>query len=340
MTDQLAELEEIAQRAKGGLKNVTTEAQLEDWRRLNLGRKGALPLFLRSVKSLPIEVRKAIGQPANALRQELTTLFDQVKEEMSMKGKVKPFDISMPGIKPTIGHLHPLTITLRRIWDIFSSMGFQIIEGPLVEETKYNFDVLNMPLDHPARAETDTFYLNNGHLLRTHVSAMQVRAVLEQHLKPPFRFVLPGLVFRAERTDATHETHFYQFDGLAVDRHINLQHLRGVIDTLYTTFFNRPIISRLRPAYFPFVEPGFEVDISCIFCQQKGCRVCKQTGWIEVMGAGLIHPIVLANMNIDHEQWQGFAFGSTVDRLAMLQYSIDDIRLFWSGDVRFLNQFS
>jgi phenylalanyl-tRNA synthetase alpha chain len=219
-------------------------------------------------------------------------------------------------------------------------MGFQLAEGPLVEEARFNFDMLNIPLEHPARAETDTFYLENGHILRTHTSPVQVRTVLENNLTPPFKIFSPGRTFRSEKTDATHESTFHQFEGLAVGDNITIAGFKGDIEQIFARFFGQNISVRLRTSYFPFVEPGFEVDISCVFCQAKGCRVCKHSGWIEVMGAGMVHPNVLRNMNINPEKYQGYAFGGAIDRLTMLRHGINDIRLFWSGDIDFLRQFS
>ncbi len=238
------------------------------------------------------------------------------------------------------GHLHPLTQVIDRISEIFSSMGFEIVMGPEIETEHYNFDVLNIPAHHPARDLWDTFWLapqEAGKLLRTHTSPMQVR-YMESH-EPPIRIIVPGKVYRYEATDATHEAQFYQIEGLAIGKDISLAHLKGTLDAFFREFFNASLAVRLRPSYFPFVEPGVEVDISCFKCAGKGCGVCKQSGWIEIMGAGMVHPNVLRNGNVDPEMWQGFAFGMGVDRLAMLKYGIDDVRLFYSGDLRLVNQF-
>ncbi len=246
-----------------------------------------------------------------------------------------------------IGHLHPLTLTLNRIHEIFAALGFIIADGPEVEEAKYNFDALNTPLDHPARSASDTFMIDpasvNGEkdlVLRTQTSPMQIRSVEAMHLKPPLYVIAPGRVFRREKVDATHESTFYQFEGLGISETTSIADFKAIIAEFFSVFFQKDVTVRLRPSYFPFVEPGFEVDMSCVFCGGSGCRVCKHTGWIEVMGAGMVHPNVLKNMNIDSEKYQGFAFGGAIDRLTMIRHGITDIRTFWSGDIRFLKQFS
>lgn len=353
MTKTPAELLKLKSEAQASLSEVTSADALEAWRVKYIGRKGAVPLLLREVKKLPLAERKAIGQAANALRRELEDLYTEKKQTIQHKPIAKK-DLGIGhwslGFAP-LGHFHPITLTIRRIQDIVAAMGFFIVEGPEVEEAQYNFDLLNIPLEHAARAETDTFYIQDHPklVLRTQTSPVQLRAVLENNLTPPFKVVSPGRVFRAERTDATHESTFYQFEGLEVGESITLADFKGVIEAFYSTFFGRDVKIRLRPSYFPFVEPGFEVDVSCVFCQgpaprsspsEVGCRICKYTRWIEIMGAGMVHPNVLRNMNVDPAKYQGYAFGGAIDRLAMLQYGIDDIRLFWSGDIRFLKQFS
>lgn len=340
MTASDTDLVALHNEAQQRLKDVTSLPHLEEWRKQYLSRKGQVPQLLRTIKDIadPGERQKQ-GQAANRLREDLMRLYLAHKSHIEQTQRTSHFDITVPGKRPIGGHLHPLTIFQRRIRDIFSSMGFVMVEGPLIDEPRYNFDALNIPLDHPARGEADTFYLTNGLLLRTHTSAMQVRAVLENNLTPPFRLLIPGLVFRNERTDATHETLFFQVEGIMIGKDITVGNFRSVVESFYEALFMKKVESRLRPQYFPFVEPGFEVDLRCVFCDGKGCRVCKQTGWIEVMGAGMVHPVVLKNMNINPKQWQGFAFGGSIDRLAMLHYGIQDIRLFWSGDLRFLTQF-
>lgn len=345
MTEAENTIKHLKEKATSELSDISTAEALEMWRVTYLGRKGVIPVLLRGIKDLPVEERKVVGKMANEVRQELEAAYEEKKQNVGEVMHVKDvnyagtLDIDIPG------HIHPLTLTIRRIQNIFTALGFLVVEGPEVEEARYNFDQLNISFEHPARAETDTFYVKTKKdepqvVLRTHTSPVQVRAVLENDLHPPFKVLSPGRVFRSERTDATHETTFYQFEGLVVGEDISVADLRGVIETFYSLFFGSRVTIRLRPSYFPFVEPGFEIDMSCVFCQQKGCRVCKQSGWIEVMGAGMVHPNVLRNMNVDPKKYQGFAFGGAVDRATMIRHSIDDIRLFWAGDIRFLKQFT
>lgn len=345
MTEPLdAQLKALKDKALSSLAQAKKAAQLEQWRITYLGRKGAIPKLLRQVKNLSLQEKRLIGQEGNELRRQLDKLYEEKKKQF--KSTALPISPTSPiPAQPLVGHLHPLTLALRRVQEIFSALGFLIVAGPEVEEARLNFDQLNIPLEHPARAETDTFYLQERReakslVLRTHTSPVQLRAVLENNLTPPFRILSPGRVFRAERTDTTHETTFYQFEGLVVGDDITIADFKGTIETFYRVFFGRQVSTRLRPGYFPFVEPGFEVDISCTFCRSSGCRACKNTGWIEVMGAGMVHPNVLRNMNIDPQAHQGFAFGQSIDRIVMLNHGIDDIRLFWSGDIKFLKQFS
>ncbi|MEX1112405.1 MAG: phenylalanine--tRNA ligase subunit alpha [Candidatus Andersenbacteria bacterium] len=333
-------IQRIEKDAKAQLEAVQTAGDLEAWRVSYLGRKGAVPLFLRGVKDLPLDQRAHAGAAANALREELEAAFGRKQNELG--GETTHEDPIGKYREGGEGHLHPLTLAIRRISNILSAMGFLIVEGPEVEEAQYNFDLLNIPLEHSARKEQDTFYLSSHPelVLRTHTSPVQVRAVLERNIVPPFRIASPGRVFRAERTDATHESTFHQFEVLSVGENVTIADFKGTVETFYSAYFQSDVTIRLRPSYFPFVEPGFEIDMSCVFCQQKGCRICKHTGWVEVMGAGMVHPNVLRNMNVNPEKYQGFAFGGAVDRLVMLQHGIYDIRLLWSGDFRFLKQFS
>lgn len=347
MTKTPAELLSLKREAQASLSDATTPDALETWRVRYLGRKGVVPLLLREIKKLLLEERKEIGQVANQLRRELEELYESKKQAIQRKPIAKK-DLGIGhwelGFVP-LGHFHPITLTIRHVQDILAALGFEIVGGPEVEQEYYDFDALNIPFQHPARAETDSFYLEprrpqgQGLVLRSSTSAVQVRSVIENHLTPPFKIASPGRVFRNEKVDATHESTFHQFEGLAVGESITLADLKSVIEALYSTFFNQAVNIRFRPGFFPFVEPGLEVDMSCPFCK-KGCRVCKYTRWVEIMGAGMVHPNVLRNMNVDPAQYQGYAFGGAVDRLAMLQYGIDDIRLFWSGDIRFLRQFS
>ena len=331
--NELAKLGDIALTELG---TISTAAALEQWRVKYLGRKGQVSHLLRQVKDLPEEEKAVVGEAGNRLRQKLEAAFMAASEKMNQDES-----LNVSATLAAVGHLHPLTLSIRQLYAVLSSLGFKPVEGPQVEEAKYNFDYLNIPIEHPARAETDTFYLANpGLVLRTHTSPVQVRAVLEQHLRPPFRICSPGRVFRSESTDSSHESTFYQFEGLEIGKDVSVAHLKGAIAAIYSRFFGTDVTTRLRTSYFPFVEPGFEVDISCFFCSQTGCRVCKHSGWIEVMGAGMVHPNVLRNMNIDPDQFQGYAFGGAIDRLTMLRHGINDIRLLWSGEFEFLKQFS
>lgn len=341
------QLEELGKKASEELRVCEDARSLEAWRVTYIGRSGKFPEILRGVKDLPLEDKKIIGSRANELRRQLEEAY--VDKERTISGTTKSSEhlkATSYQLQAEVGHLHPLTLTLNRVYDIFSAMGFVIADGPEIEEARFNFDLLNIPLEHPARGEGDTFMVDpasvngeTGLVLRTQTSPMQIRSVKEFELHPPFSVIAPGRVFRKEKADATHESTFYQFEGLSVGTSTSIADFKSVIETFFSTFFNIDVTIRLRPSYFPFVEPGFEVDMSCPFCE-TGCRVCKYSTWIEVMGAGMVHPVVLKNMNIDPEQYQGYAFGGAIDRLTMIQHGINDIRLFWSGDIRFLRQFS
>lgn len=344
MTEPIEEhLARLKSEAAAALKEAATAQELETWRIQYLGRQGAIPRLLRTIKDLPLELRRTIGQQGNTLRQELEQAYAAKKKTMpaGLPAEASAKAGKTPGVKEAgVGHLHPLTIATRDIQAIFSELGFLLAEGPLIEDPKYNFDLLNIPLEHPARAETDTFNLTNGMVLRTHTSPVQLRSVLTNNLTPPFSVYSPGRTFRAERTDASHEHTFSQVEALMVGNAITIADFKGTVEYLYSKFFNQDITTRLRPSYFPFVEPGFEIDMSCVICRQQGCSVCQRSGWLEMMGAGMVHPNVLRNMNVDHKKFQGFAFGGGIERLAMLRHGISDIRLFLSGDLRFLRQFS
>ncbi len=311
--------------------------EIKDLKNLNelytqyLGRKGELTRVLRSLKDLSEKERKEKGQLANQIKKELEEVFKEKREEFSIKeakfnGKKGWIDVSAPGEKIPQGHLHPITLVQREVEEIFQSMGFSVINGPEVENEKYNFDALNIPQDHPARDLWDTFWLKDINLLlRTHTSPMQARYMEKNN--PPFRIIVPGRCFRHEATDATHEAQFYQFEGLMVGENVSAANFKGVIESFLTRFFGKGTEIRLRPGYFPFVEPGFEID-----ARLKGGK------WLEMMGAGMVHPNVLKNAGYT-KKWQGFAFGVGIERLAMIKYKVDDIRLFYSSDLRFLKQF-
>jgi len=337
MTNQSSAAKDLTTKAQSALELIASADQLENWRIKYLGRKGLVSQLLRGVKDLPPAERQSAGQAANHLRQALEADYQKKFEEIQLTPSPRLGEGR--GEVDKKGSLHPLTLTIRRLQEIFTDLGFMLVEGPLVEDPQYNFDLLNIPPEHPARAETDTFFVKGGHVLRTHTSPVQIRSVKENNLKPPFKVVSIGRCFRAEKLDPTHSHTFHQVENLVIGSDVTIATFKGVVEEFYSRFFKQAIVSRLRPSYFPFVEPGFEVDISCLFCQ-TGCRVCKRTGWIEMMGAGMVHPTVLKNMAIDPEQYQGYAFGGGIERLTMLQQDINDLRQFWSGDVKLISQFS
>lgn len=337
-------IDALREQALQELSACTTAQKLEAWRVAYIGRKGKITTLLRHVKDVPAAQRREIGEAGNQARRILEEAFAGKQEQVGDSAATPKKQRQGSGVTylsslPQPGHMHPLTLTIRRIQRIFSTLGFATVEGPEVEDQMYNFDLLNIPPEHPTRSETDTFYLEGDAVLRVHTSPVQLRAVLQYQLQPPLKIISPGRVFRSERTDATHETTFYQFEGLALSEATTVADLKGAITEFYSQFFEQAVKIRLRPSYFPFVEPGFEVDMSCVFCQAEGCRLCKYSGWIEIMGAGMVHPNVIANMHFDPDQIQGYAFGGAVDRLAMLYYGIDDIRNLWTGDLKFLKQF-
>jgi len=306
-----------------------------------LGKKGRITEILKQLKDLSPEEKKEIGIIANQLKDQLTVLFKEKQVELEKKEiqeslQKEFFDILRP-IKNRVGRIHPLSQIQYEVEDIFINMGFQIMEGPEVELDEYNFGKLNFTDDHPARDMQDTFWTEEGFLLRTHTSSVQVRAM--EVLKPPFKIIVPGRVFRYEETDASHENTFYQLEGMMVDKNVSTANLIYIMKTFLSTFFEKDVTVRLRPGYFPFVEPGFELDIQCLICFGKGCQVCKYSGWVELLPCGLIHPNVLKAGGIDPQIWTGFAFGMGLSRLVMMRHSIEDIRHFLSGNIRFLEQF-
>ncbi len=301
-----------------------------------LARGGKISSFLRGLKDVSIEERRTAGKEANLLRQETERKYAEKKRALRGEVAAKALDLTIPGKRRERGNLHPLTRVRMDIEDVFLGMGFLVEDTPEVEDAKFNFDFVNMPAGHPARDMMDTFWLENGKLLRTHTSAGQARVLSGK--KPPLRVLIPGRVFRREATDASHETTFYQYEGIMIDENISLADFKGVIAEVMPRIMKREINYRVRPGYFPFVEPGIEVDIECFLCR-SGCSVCKGEKWIEVMGAGMVHPEVLKNAGIDPRKYRGFAFGGSIDRIAMLRFGIRDIRLLWSGDLHFLKQF-
>ena len=322
--------------------------ELEQWRLRYLGRSGALTVALRGLSSLPVDQRRVIGAAGNTARKSLEELYEStlntLQEANSRMHFQRSIDVTMPGRQPSVGRLHPTIQIVREITQAFSSMGFQVVEGPEVEWDKYNFESLNIPQDHPARDMWDTLWVDQqdkdgrfSTLLRTHTSPMQARVM--ERTEPPIRVLVPGKCYRYEATDPTHEWHFYQIEGLAVDEGINFAHLKGTLYEFARRIFGRDRKIRFRCDYFPFVEPGVDVSVDCFKCDGAGCRVCAESGWIEIMGAGMVHPKVLERVGYDPKKYTGFAFGMGPERIAMLKYGIDDIRHFYTNDLRFLMQF-
>jgi phenylalanyl-tRNA synthetase alpha chain len=325
-------------------RNKIVEAQtinaLEEIRVFYLGKTGQMTEILKQLGKLENDIRPKVGKITNEIKVGITSLLDNKKEEFENKSvsSVPPdWDPTLPGREMPLGKMHPLTLVQKEICDIFKSFGFDQVEGPDVETDYYNFKGLNFSDDHPARDAHDTFYLDKDYLLRTHTTPLQVH--LMEKYPPPFKVVTPGRVYRNEAVDSTHHHIFHQVDGFLIAEGIHFGHLKGILDNWVKKFFGSRIATRFRPSFFPFTEPSAEVDISCVFCQGKGCRICKQSGWVEIMGCGMIHPSVLENGRIDPEIWTGFAFGMGVERVAMFKYDIDDVRLFYQNDIRFLKQF-
>ncbi len=340
------ELGTLRGEALAAITKAESVESIEELRIRYLGRKGALTQILRSLGTLQPDERAAMGKLSNQYKSEIETALDTRTGELSRSGAEEKIqkqwiDVTLDSATSTererLGRLHPISQIQYEIEDIFTSMGFEIHDGPEAETDYYNFEALNIPRHHPARDMQDTFWTEDGNLLRTHTSAIQIRAM--EKVKPPFKVVGPGRVFRYESTDASHENTFYQVEGMMVDRDITVAHLIYVMKELLKAIFHRDVTVRLRPGYFPFVEPGFELDIHCLICDGKGCSVCKQSGWVELLPCGLVHPNVLRMGGIDPEQWSGFAFGLGLNRLIMMKYGINDIRHFLSGDIRFLKQF-
>lgn len=318
------------------------DADPEELRVRFLGKKGKLTAVLRGMGSLSAEERPVIGQLANEVRSALENALNEKAAELKEKKlerqlRHEKLDVTMPGSALPMGHQHPLTRVQREMEDIFIGMGFQIAEGPEVEYDYYNFQALNIPENHPARDTQDTFYITDNILLRSQTSPVQVRVMEKQ--KPPIRVISPGRVYRSDALDATHSPLFHQMEGLVVDKGITMSDLKGTLETFAKKMFGENTNIRFRPHHFPFTEPSAEVDVSCFACGGKGCHVCKGEGWIEILGAGMVHPFVLSNCGIDPEVYSGFAFGMGIERVAMKHYGIDDIRLFYENDRRFLEQF-
>jgi len=303
-----------------------------------LGRKGIITQFLRNVSRLPVDQRPAAGKKANEVKNHLDAACKEasLKLEKAVRKTKLGIDVSLPGRPAPSGSLHPITQINQRICDIFTNMGFEIAEGPEVELDYYNFEALNFPKDHPARDMQDTLFVSDDIVLRTHTSPLQIRTMEKQ--QPPVRIIMPGKVYRCD-SDLTHTPMFHQVEGLLVDENVSFGDLKGTLTAFVHQMFDEQTSLRFRPGFFPFTEPSAEVDILCVICRGKGCRVCSQTGWLEILGSGMVHPALYENVGYDAGRYTGFAFGMGVDRIAMLKYGIDDIRKFFENDLRFLNQF-
>ncbi len=339
MKEQLQKIKEEAQKELEAIKDLSA---LDNIRVKYLGKKGELTSVLRGMGKLSAEERPVIGQLANDVRARLEELIEKAKsdiadKEMENKIQKEKIDVTMPGKRHPMGRKHPLTTVLDELKDIFIGMGFSIADGPEVEYDKYNFELLNIPKNHPARDTQDTFYISENVVLRTQTSPVQIR-VMEQQ-KPPIRIIAPGKVFRSDTVDATHSPVFHQIEGLVVDKGITMGDLKGTLEMFVKKLYGEDVKVRFRPHHFPFTEPSAEVDVSCFVCGGEGCRVCKGEGWIEILGCGMVHPKVLQNCGIDPEVYSGFAFGVGLERIVMRRYDIDDLRLFYENDLRFLKQF-
>ena len=341
MGESTTDLERLADEVRGRVDACERTEQIEALKVEVFGKKGAVTALLKSLGALPPEARREAGARINAVRDELSALIAarhallerQALEHALAAGRI---DVTQPGRGQQPGGLHPVSRARRRIESLFRTAGFSVEEGPEVEDDWHNFEALNIPADHPARAMHDTFYFPDGRLLRTHTSPVQIRAMLRD--RPPLRMIMPGRVYRCD-SDVTHTPMFHQVEGLVVAEGVSFAHLRSVLHHFVERFFERQLGIRFRPSYFPFTEPSAEVDIECVFCGGQGCRVCKSTGWLEIAGCGMVHPNVLRNVGIDPERHTGYAFGMGIERLAMLRYGVNDIRLYFENDLRFLRQF-
>jgi phenylalanyl-tRNA synthetase alpha chain len=335
MKDQVLEIEKKAIQDLGKVRDLS---ELERFRIAYLGKKGLLTSLMKRLGDLSPEERPEAGQLVNRLKTDLTQRFEKARERiLSIEEEgVSLLDVTLPGREPLRGHLHPITQVLREICQIFGKMGFRVVKGPNVELDYYNFEALNIPRDHPARDMQDTFYVSENVVLRTHTSPMQVRTMEKQ--APPVSIIAPGKVYRRD-SDVSHTPMFHQVEGLLVDKGVTLGDLKGTLTTFVHQMFGRDTSLRFRPSFFPFTEPSAEVDIRCVICRGKGCRTCKNTGWLEILGSGMVDPEVYRFVHYDPEIYSGFAFGMGIERVAMLKYGIDDIQLFYRNDMRFLRQF-
>ena len=334
-------LESLADEAKAAIAIAEDSATLEQLRIDYLGKKGHITSLLKGLGKLSAQERPKAGALINVVKEELQALLGERKQALESAAvdaqlAQETIDVSLPGRGQSTGGIHPVTRTIERIEDFFTAIGFDVVEGPEIEDDYHNFEALNIPAHHPARAMHDTFYIDETTVLRTHTSPVQVR-VMETE-KPPLRVICPGRVYRCD-SDITHTPMFHQVEGLLIDEHSSFADLKGVVEEFLRVFFEKELDVRFRPSYFPFTEPSAEVDIQCVNCGGAGCRVCSHTGWLEIMGCGMVHPRVFESSNIDTEKYSGFAFGMGVERLAMLRYGVNDLRLFFDNDLRFLEQF-
>jgi len=335
------DLEELTREAEEAIRAADDLEALDKLRVAYLGKKGELTARLKSLGQLPAEERPAAGQAINEAKERVGAVLESRREELATRAmeaalEAERVDVTLPGRGEQTGGLHPVTRTIERIEDLFVSLGFGVGEGPEVEDDYHNFEALNIPADHPARAMHDTFYFDAHHLLRTHTSPVQIR-VMERD-GAPVRVIAPGRVYRCD-SDLTHTPMFHQVEGLLVDEGVTFGDLKGVLDDFVKRFFEQELPVRFRPSYFPFTEPSAEVDVGCMFCTGQGCRVCDGSGWLEILGCGMVHPKVFEDAGVDAERFTGYAFGVGVERLAMLRYGVDDLRIFFDNDLRFLRQF-
>ncbi len=335
------DISQLLTEASKAISSCSDLKQLDDVRVQFLGKKGSLTQLLQGLGKLPAEQRREAGQQINRVKQDVQSLIEHRKlqlqtQALNEKLAADTIDVTLPGRGTVSGGLHPVSLTIQQIEKLFIQLGFELAEGPEIEDSFHNFEALNIPESHPARAMHDTFYIDQDRVLRTHTSPVQIRVMLEQ--KPPMRVIASGRVYRCD-SDLTHTPMFHQVEGFMVDEHITFSHLKGILADFLRCYFERDLNVRFRPSYFPFTEPSAEVDIQCVMCQGKGCRVCSHTGWLEVLGCGMVHPNVFDKVSIDTEKYTGFAFGIGVERLAMLKYGVNDLRLFFENDLRFLRQF-
>ena len=335
-------LEQIRQNALTQIEEAGALEKLNDIRVAFLGKKGELTSIMKSMKEIAPEDRPAFGQMVNETRSEIEKKMEEMKTELARKAreaqlKAEVIDVTLPAKKSNVGHRHPNTIALEEVERIFVGMGYEVIEGPEVEKDYYNFEALNIPDNHPAKDEQDTFYINKEFVLRTQTSGTQVHTMETQPL--PIRMIAPGRVYRSDEVDATHSPCFHQIEGLVIDKHITFADLKGTLAEFARELFGEETMVKFRPHHFPFTEPSAEMDVTCFKCGGKGCRMCKGSGWIEILGCGMVHPKVLKMSGIDPDEYSGFAFGVGLERIALLKYEIDDMRLLYENDTRFLKQF-